>query len=78
MKGDPSHSTNGNGTSNEKMKGVANGHAKKPAESHVAFPGGRMEAEDEDGLYTGKALYISDSFSNFGLSNASDLGRNRS
>jgi hypothetical protein len=65
MKGDASHSTHGtgNGTSNEKMKGIGNCHAKvlgqkKPAESHVAFPGGRMEAEDEDGLYTGKKTAI--------------------
>jgi hypothetical protein len=63
MKGDPSHATNGtgNGISKEKMNGSANGHVKvlgqkKPTESHVAFPGGRMEAEDEDGLYTGTFL----------------------
>jgi hypothetical protein len=27
---------------------------KRDTESHVAFPGGRMEEGDEDGLYTGK------------------------
>jgi 8-oxo-dGTP pyrophosphatase MutT (NUDIX family) len=30
------------------------GQTGKKAESHVAFPGGRMEDGDEDGLYTGK------------------------
>lgn len=45
-KGDVQALTNG--------KPNENARKKKDTESHVAFPGGRMEDGDEDGLYTGE------------------------
>lgn len=52
----------GTATANGKPteNGFANGHAKptkNTSESHVAFPGGRMEEGDEGGLYTGKVVF---------------------
>jgi hypothetical protein len=52
MKGDTDRVVaNGNGKPHENgMK-----RKRRDTESHVAFPGGRMEDGDEDGLYTGKS-----------------------
>ena len=53
-------SNHSNGASNGAANGKPRVEPKKTTtESHVAFPGGRMEDGDEDGLYTGM-LFILD------------------
>lgn len=64
-KADPHAHANGNGAAKGGPKGVGNGNTlqtkKKSVEDHVAFPGGRMEAEDEDSVYTGESEHTASS-----------------
>lgn len=62
-----SKNNNGNGkpkhngyaiNGNTKDSGGSMKNTKNTAESHVAFPGGRMEEGDEGGLYTGRHFPI--------------------